>query len=1022
MDQEVRDGERDGTGSEASMSVVESKEVEDGGTDSTGSEASVGMVDESKEVRDSERDSTHWPWWTSPDQGLGPASMGVVDKSNKKLEEVLMMEPLPGVISALLRQHGRRRLAAVDRKLRSWQFIEFELRSLIASLRKLQVLMLDLGSDIIDSDRQMNDWLGDTLYKHLLLAGDGERTSRACCSAAQPHPYAGAGASLVGIEGALKSKQLRWFMAAGQEADSKTLKVMAMVGPAGVGKTTLSMEVYRQLQQTEGFQDTSLEEAGHDMLFAKINQSLQQKRYLVTIHNVWKEIDWFIIKNALPENNLGSRIIITTQLRSVAQFCCYHSADGLVHEVKPLGVLDSKRLLFKKAFGSEDSCPTENLEQVCDEILRRCEGIPLFIIGMAGWLHEQLQKKAQGTNYRMETVPKLLKQFEQALATIYDDLPYDLKVMLMYMRVFPEGYTFDKDTLIEKWIHQGMINCDIARKVLHELIDRNVVTRVAASSGHNLQVEEAYHWHVGYFMLQFLASKSAQFLASESADDDHGFVCTLDSLGAEGGKTELRRLSLHQTHPELQTLLRRMDLSRTRLLSVSGEVSQIPLDKFSHLVVLDLEGWQCFEDEDMLLVCKMFLLRYLSLRNVRGVSKLPPEIKELKHLMSLDIRQTSICELPSQLCELGWLEKLDLRSTKVSQLPQQFWKLQNLECLLVDGDGVAGNERVIEISEEIKRLENLKIVAVIDLTRCSPSLVDALGALNPVEIAITWSFHQCTDGRFQEALLSATRKWKRLQSLTIHCALGCRMDFIDFPPGSIPDYFQKFKMVDGRFASVPKWFCRLHDFTFIEITVCALLPGDLGILGKLENLECLVLGLHFIPEAALVIGAEEHFVHCDDRDQYDNYVWSFPRLRRLSVSCRVPWLTFTKGAMPALTFLELKIAGSPASQESVPSGITNLGKLSDVAIRFHANYTNSPSVKTTVEAVKKEIADHRRLINLFINDIEDQGEDFQAAKEGLPGASGRLIEIQNEDSSIGDQEEDVQAVEAGPASEIEELE
>jgi hypothetical protein len=57
-----------------------------------------------------------------------------------------------------------------------------------------------------------------------------------------------------------------------------------------------------------------------------------------------------------------------------------------------------------------------------------------------------------------------------------------------------------------------------------------------------------------------------------------------------------RRLALHHDVPNIPSLLEETDLSQTRLLAVSGEVSGVPVHKFVNLVLLDVQGWKKFED------------------------------------------------------------------------------------------------------------------------------------------------------------------------------------------------------------------------------------------------------------------------------------------------------------------------------------------------------------------------------------------------------------------------------------------
>jgi len=98
----------------------------------------------------------------------------------------------------------------------------------------------------------------------------------------------------------------------------------------------------------------------------------------------------------------------------------------------------------------------------------------------------------------------------------------------------------------------------------------------------------------------------------------------------------------------------------------------------------------------------------------------------------------------------------------------------------------------------------------------------------------------------------------------------------------------------------------------------------------------------------------------------------FRELQRFSVDCQMPWLTFETGAIRKLRYLELKLCTRPESNRtSVPSGTGNLHSLSEVALCYNARYTTSPNVKTVVEAVRKEVAEHPNQIDLFINGYQD---------------------------------------------------
>ena len=261
-----------------------------------------------------------------------------------------------------------------------------------------------------------------------------------------------------------------------------------------------------------------------------------------------------------------------------------------------------------------------------------------------------------------------------------------------------------------------------------------------------------------------------------------------------------------------------------RSLAVSGLVDQVPLNKFNYLVMLDLEDWKNLKHEDLLQICnsKIYLLRYLSIRKTQ-IRKLPMQIKELCSLRALDVSHTQISELPPQVFELGHLIKLDLRSKKIRKLSVKIVRLQKLQHLLVGGD------------------------TTLSLIKYPLSFTAALGDLACLRVlTITCSFQQCADEAYQDAWLPSVKKWRRLESLTIHCGLGSSMEFLG-STSDPPKKLQKLKITSGRFVSVPQRIKRLEHLSFLQITICKLAADELKILRDLPKLKSLVLGLEFIP-------------------------------------------------------------------------------------------------------------------------------------------------------------------------------
>ncbi|XP_052136483.1 disease resistance protein Pikm1-TS-like [Oryza glaberrima] len=958
----------------------------------------------------------------------------------EKREELLkMLVPLPGMISELL-EAGR----ITDSRERHYlAFMEMEVSTIVASLRMPLPPPRDRRG--VDLDRQA-DWLSSVEYfgwstvKSLGNPHGEDHAPRALLRKAMrcfrrprsfdheafilfllcsidprlelpsselmPSPPQAAQVEaaavhdhLVGIDGTA-NELLGWLMAA-----DESLRVMAIAGPAGIGKTTLAMELHRRLRcQTQenyfqchvvanfsrrphrskllpqtilkhiieqleapsspnSLEITMLElEDDPELLARNISRRLKDKRYFALIDDIFDESDWEMIKGAFSNNNCGSRILFTARDERIAGWCL-SNYNGIVHKMKPLNDSDSEKLLRTKAFSSMDGCLPDNLRLLCDEILNMCRGIPLFITSMADWLKQHQQQYGSSAVPRVEQVRLLLKQFEHWLSFDYSD---ELRQSSLYLSMFPQGYVFEnKDHLVTRLEDEGLClpwwdlssrGPSFQEEHFSELVDRNIITPAAENYGPNLDEDDLCQWQVNPFILRFLASRAAEMgLVFTSS--------TLTSAPSGGGNTTriARCLALHHPDPQLPAMLQQMDLSQTRLLLISGAVDRttVPLDKFGYLVLLDLEGWENLKDEDILQICKMFMLRYLSVRNTR-VRKLPPQIKELRNLRTLDISRTNISEIPSEVCELEHLMILDLRGTLIRQLPDRIVLLKRLKRLIVGsagaGSGMIYSDQTVltKIPETIHQLRSLEMLATIDLSEFSAKSIESLSDLKQLEVlAITWSFHQCSDKDYQQALRSSIERWRYLKSLTIHCGLGCSMEFL----GSLtipPKELEKFKVIAGKFARVPQWIKGLHHLTFLQITVCKQVADDVKILAGLIELQRLVLGLEFIPDKEIVIEKE-----------------GFKKLERFSLDCPVPWLTFKEEAMPKLTYLRLNLHAFPASERSVPSGIRNLRMLSEVALRYNIRYINSPNVKRTVEAVSKEVADNCNPIpvDFFINGI-----------------------------------------------------
>ncbi|KAF3456668.1 hypothetical protein FNV43_RR01322 [Rhamnella rubrinervis] len=215
---------------------------------------------------------------------------------------------------------------------------------------------------------------------------------------------------LVGIE-ANRDELAGWLV----DKSSPQRTVVSVVGMGGLGKTTLAKQVYDRvvtqfdchawITVSESYDKkellrTLMENFGINMetyiparnggvneeiqMITMIREYLKDKRYVVIFDDVWKIEFWSDIEHALLDNNKGGRIVITIRSQNVSDFC---KTSSYVH-VHTLQPLSSEKLgnFCNRAFNFEFGVVVPELENYSGQIVKRCNGLPLAIVAIAGLL------------------------------------------------------------------------------------------------------------------------------------------------------------------------------------------------------------------------------------------------------------------------------------------------------------------------------------------------------------------------------------------------------------------------------------------------------------------------------------------------------------------------------------------------------------------------------------------------------------------------------------------------------------
>ncbi|KAL0342475.1 UNVERIFIED_CONTAM: putative disease resistance RPP13-like protein 3 [Sesamum calycinum] len=288
-------------------------------------------------------------------------------------------------------------------------------------------------------------------------------------------------------------------------ADEPALKILPIVGMGGIGKTTLARNVFddpyiihhfdRRIWLTISQEYSSREilmgllsdrkDQVSDETLAELGQPLHQmlfgRRYLIVMDDMWSTGAWNDLKLFFPNISNGSRVLVTTRLTDVAVSLGSHN----YYKVDFLDENKSWNLLCQKTFGQE-GCPYPELEEIGKHIAKKCNGLPLAIVVVAGLLansnvrQDYWEMVARNINSfsNLEDGERCLK----ILYLSYNNLPIHLKPCFLSTRVFPEDFQIPVSHLIKLWVVEGFLKPtpnksleDVAKQHLRDLIDRNLI-------------------------------------------------------------------------------------------------------------------------------------------------------------------------------------------------------------------------------------------------------------------------------------------------------------------------------------------------------------------------------------------------------------------------------------------------------------------------------------------------------------------------------------------------------------------
>ncbi|KAG8369851.1 hypothetical protein BUALT_Bualt14G0056600 [Buddleja alternifolia] len=486
-------------------------------------------------------------------------------------------------------------------------------------------------------------------------------------------------------------------------------RVVSIYGMAGLGKTALAQKLYQHhlldhhqfdavawvyvshkfsrrkvledlYEQLNPNHDSSSSKMRDAELIDRVREIQQNLRCLVFLDDVCSREDWDTIRDAFPSGETPSKILITTRVRSVAEFVQMKaSGKRYVHKLRCL-TEDEGCQLFRKMVRLTDVPDfeaNEILVQMAKETVNLCEGSPVAIIGFLQFMAtKNTLEEWMIVHRRLESFIRKSHEFRgtlQLLSSSYYNLPHQLRSCFLYLGHFQEHSRIESEKLYLLWEAEGLIDDrreqtlrEVAEGYLVDLADRSMVEVHEDEMSVSTRFKS---FQLSKLMRDLCLLKNKELGFFKVVDFERGPQLVPDSLSSLS-RNEAYRLAINLDKYEdgYDFPLEDNEKEHIRSLLFSTKENHQGLvwprklhrlSDFRYLRILDFNGFD-FQ-----------------------VTNLPQGIGKLVHLRYLSFRGCILPELPSSIGNLTCLIILDLRVRPLSKItiPDVMWKLKKLKHL-----------------------------------------------------------------------------------------------------------------------------------------------------------------------------------------------------------------------------------------------------------------------------------------------------------------------------------------------------
>ncbi|KAL4370667.1 hypothetical protein AHAS_Ahas06G0088700 [Arachis hypogaea] len=611
-------------------------------------------------------------------------------------------------------------------------------------------------------------------------------------------------------------------------AGSKHISVIPIVGIGGLGKTTLAKLVFNDERIRESFPmkmwvcvsddfdikqliikiinavtvsgttsadalvpQQTLRDMDIEQLQYLLRNKLTGQKFLLVLDDVWSEdrAKWIELRSLIRTGGDGSKIVVTTRSHSIA------SMMGTVpsHDLECLSLEDSLSLFVKWAFKEGEVEKHPNLVTIGKEIVRKCKGVPLAIRTLASLLFSKFEINVWESlrDDEIWNLPQKKDDILPALKLSYDQMPSYLRKCFAMFSLFPKDFEFQTGHVLSLWSALGLLPSPSKNETSENVVNRYLSELISRSFLENVRdLGTSY-----YFNIHDLVHDLALYVAK-----DECLVISSDSQS-------IPKNVLHLSFIEFDLFLKSFKPSLLGVRSIVVPTKQ------------EHKGIGA-NNEDLfptwVLSCKY--LRYLDLGD-STFETLPRSISKLKHLRYLSLRNNRrIKKLPASICNLQNLEELNLYGcVELEALPENLRNLINLQRMLI-----TTKQSVLPESD----IANL----------CSLEELDIYGCDN-------------LESPFVGVKLPALQYLRVMRCKNLKCL---PLDTHHFPQLEkfVVDECGKFELSDGHenmnsvlrcfeLEELPEWLLNMTSLKFLHIWTCPRLLSLPSGIHRLKSLEVL---------------------------------------------------------------------------------------------------------------------------------------------------------------------------------------